>query len=110
VAKSYGQRRSKLQENRIAADVGGRRQSGSGSSDFAKGDVRKQGDLRVEAKTTSSKSYALKASEIAKINGEAAMAGEDWAMQIEFQGQMGRNRKVAVIDWQTFLDLRAENE
>lgn len=105
--RSRGQIKSKMQERRAAEDLGGRVQKGSGSSDFAKGDVRKAGDLRLECKTTSKKSYSLKLSDIQKIQLEALKGGlEDWAMQIEFQGQLGQNKKVAVIDWHTYLEMR----
>jgi hypothetical protein len=70
------------------------------------------GDVRVECKTTSSKSYALKVSEIQKIQEEAVMGGmEGWAMQIEFQGPAGNHKQVAVLDWYTYLQMKkaAEN-
>ena len=104
--KSQGQRKSQLQEKRAAKDLGGRVQPGSGASEFAKGDVRKAGQLRVECKTTGYRSYSLKLDDIIKIQSEAMNGGaEDWAMQIEFQGSVGNNKKVAVIDWYSYLDL-----
>ena len=107
---SNQRKRSKLQEKRIAEDLDGRVQKASGATDFAKGDVRADG-LRVEAKTTSKKSYSLKQSEILKIREEALTGGADeWAMQIEFQGQAGVNTKIAVIDWYTYLELRKAEE
>lgn len=111
MARSQGQRASKKQEERVARDVGGRPTNGSGNTDFAsqKGDVRKQFDLRIEAKTTSARSYTLSLDTWQKIQGEAAVAGEMPAMQVEFQGPMGMNRKLAVIDWHWFLQL-LENE
>jgi hypothetical protein len=105
MSKSIHQRRSQLQERRAAESLGGRVQKGSGSSDFAKGDVRAP-DLRVECKTTSFTSYSLKLSEWKKIMKEAITGNLDRAaMQIEFQGQFGQNTKLAVIAWQDFLDL-----
>ncbi len=99
-------RKSILQERRAAVDMGGRVQPGSGAPDFYKGDVRAPGDIRVECKTTGSKSYVLKLSELEKIRGEALMGGEEsFAMQIEFQGQF-RGKKFAVIDWDEFVNLR----
>lgn len=101
-----GKRKSVLQERRIADDIGGRVQPGSGAPEHYKGDAISPGDLRVEAKTTSKKQYALKVSELDKIRNEALNGGEeDWAMQIEFQGQF-TNRTVAVIDWHRFLELK----
>lgn len=43
-------RTSMKRELQIASDIGGRRQPGSGNQPFTKGDVRKKGDFRVEAK------------------------------------------------------------
>lgn len=99
-------RKSKLQERSVAEDVGGRLQPGSGAPEFYKGDVRKAGDLRVEAKTTSKMTFALKARELDKIRNEALSGGdESWAMQVEFHGTFTK-KKFAVIDWQEFLELR----
>ena len=101
-------RRSALQERRVAEDLGGRVQPGSGAPEFYKGDVRKTGDIRVECKTTGTKAYRLTQAELDKIRSEALMGGEEnWAMQIEFQGQF-TNRKFAVIDWDVFLSLRGD--
>jgi hypothetical protein len=64
------------------------------------------GDVRVECKTTGSKAYPLKLSEIEKIKAEALMGGgESWAMQIQFETMSG-NKKFAVIDWAEFEQLR----
>lgn len=101
-----GKRRSVLQERRIAEDIGGRVQPGSGAPAFYKGDALKPGDLRVEAKTTSKRQYTLTTAVLDKIRNEALNGGEeDWAMQIEFQGQF-TNKKVAVIDWGRFIELK----
>lgn len=106
---SYTRKKSKQQEQSIAKDIGGKVQKASGATDFAKGDVRGKG-LRVEAKTTSAKSYSLKLSEITKIQAEALTQDfEAWAMQIQFQGQLGHAKKVAVIDWDTYVSMREEH-
>jgi hypothetical protein len=100
--KTYGQRRSQLQEKSIARSRGGRVQKASGAGKLAKGDVRVVGEIRTEAKTTSKRSYRLKFSDVVKIRSEAITLGfEDWDMQIEFQGQAGRGTKVAVVDLPT---------
>lgn len=105
MAKSWSQKRSKLQEQRIAEDIGGRIQAGSGSSWRAKSDVRDFGKLRIEAKFTSKSSYILKLHDILKIRSEALRGGlELWAMQIEFVG--GSKQKYAVIDHYSLLELR----
>lgn len=41
---------SRKRELEIASDIGGRRQPGSGNQPFTKGDIRKKGDFRIEAK------------------------------------------------------------
>ena len=75
--------------------------------EFAKGDVRRTGEFRGECKTTTAKSTTLHLSDLIKIQNEALMGGlEDWALQLEFTGQMGRSRKYAVIDWETYLQLK----
>jgi hypothetical protein len=102
-------KRSQKQEARIASDLGGKVQKASGATDFAKGDVRAE-NLLIEAKTTGQKSYRVDVTEIVKIQAEALEKGaSDWAMQIEFQGQFGHNKKVAVIDWESYLDLRHDS-
>lgn len=107
--KSQSQRRSQQQERSVAEDLNGRVQKASGATDFAKGDVRVVGEERVECKTTSAKSFSLKLSELEKIQGEALRGGaEAWSMQVEFQGQLGKHRKFAVIDWETYLQLRED--
>lgn len=104
MAKSWNQKRSKLQERRIAEDVGGRVQAGSGSSWRAKSDVRDLGKLRIEAKFTSKDTYALKLKDLLKIREEALLGGlETWAMQIEFVS--GSKQKYAVLDYYTFCEL-----
>lgn len=101
-------RRSQLQERRVAKDLKGRVQPASGAMSHAKGDVRTVGELRAECKTTSARSYSLKLSEWQKIRSEATRGNlEVAAMQIEFQGTPGMNTKLAVIDWDHFLQLVA---
>jgi hypothetical protein len=102
MAKSKNQRRSKLQEQRIAGDIGGRVQAGSGTSWRAKSDVRKMGDLRVEAKFTSKVEYTLKLDDWEKIWEEAVGGGlETPVMQIEYTRTMTSYR-LAVMDYRLF--------
>lgn len=102
-------KRSDLQERRVAADLGGKVQKASGATDFAKGDVRKFGDVRVECKTTGTKNYRLSIKDIKKIQSEALKGGmEDWVMQIEFQGQTGVNYKYAVMGYYSFIEAMKE--
>jgi hypothetical protein len=65
-------RRSMKQENKIAKDIGGKRQPGSGAMSHAKGDIRKVGRLRLEAKFTYAKSFRLSVDTLDKIQAEAA--------------------------------------
>lgn len=104
--KSYAQRRSKLQEKRAARDIGGRRQKGSGSSPFAKGDFRNAGVLRGECKHTSKDVYVLKEEDLKKIQMEALRGGfEDWVFQVEFIRSAGQSKKYAVVDMRAFMDM-----
>jgi hypothetical protein len=93
-----------LQEERIAEDVGGRVQSGSGSSWSAKSDVRKMGDLRIEAKFTEKPEYTLKLDELLKLRDEAIKGGlETPIMQVEFAGPgFAGSYKLAVMDFALF--------
>ncbi len=101
-------RQSVLQERRVAEELGGKVQPGSGAPQFYKGDVRVAEDIRVECKTTGAKAYRLTVAELQKIQMEALTGGEEtWAMQIQFQGQF-TNKKYAVIDWDTFVQLRQD--
>lgn len=90
--------RSQLQERRVAAELGGHTQAGSGSMPGAKGDVRVNGDVRVECKTTTKKDYILKLETIRKIKAEGMAQGfEDWAIQLEFKTQ-GTKIQFAIMD------------
>ena len=64
----------------------------------------------MECKTTSAKSYSLHLSDLEKIKVEALKGNDsEWAMQVEFQAATGK-RRFAIIDWQSFLDLRNSQE
>lgn len=106
MAKSRTQKRSKRQEEKIAEDLGGRRQAGSGSSWRAKGDVRAMGKLRVEAKFTQKPSYLLKLDDWKKIREEAIKGGlETPVMQVEFVPPgSSPGMKFAVMDYKLFRD------
>lgn len=78
---------------------------------YAKGDVRADGELRVECKTTSKRSYTLKLDDLLKIQVEAIRGGlESPVLQVEFQGPAGNNKKYAVIPWLDYLELRNRPE
>jgi hypothetical protein len=66
------------QELDIDEEFGTKRQPGSGNQPGAKGDNRRKGSLRLEAKHTEAQSFSLKLEELHKISGEASngeMAG-----------------------------------
>lgn len=78
----------------LAKILGGRRQPGSGSSDYAKGDV-KQGEsvagfqsksFLIEAKQTIHASLRIEGKWLAKITREAAQAGREPALEFEIHG------------------------
>jgi hypothetical protein len=76
-------RLSDRQERRIAEDIGGRTQPGSGNQPGAKGDVRRLGKDRIEAKLTFAQQYTIKLQELRKILSEAT-PGEAAALQVDF--------------------------
>jgi len=77
---------SQRQEKQAAKDVGGYTVAGSGAAKFSGGgDVRKQGELRIECKYTEKDYYDLKLSELKKIKLQALHGGlEQAVMQLEF--------------------------
>lgn len=73
------------QEFRVAGEVGGRRQPGSGSSKYAKGDV-KQHDFLIECKSTQHHSLSVKQAWLKKISHEALALQKEPALSIEIHG------------------------
>jgi hypothetical protein len=78
-------RRAPKQERSLAAKLGGRTTSASGSKS-EKGDVRVKGVLRVEAKCTRKKSFSVTLEMIEKITNAATLTAdvEIPAMHVEF--------------------------
>lgn len=77
----------KAQERLVANALGGKRQVGSGSQMFAKGDVVAGGEfpLLVECKRSAgSKSIRVESRWLTKITSEAAGAGQCPALEIQF--------------------------
>ena len=106
-------RKSRKQELRIAEDIGGRRQPGSGNQAHAKGDVRKKGEFRIEAKFTRAKQFTLKREELDKINGECSY-GEKPVFQIDFISSVTDkvdDSWVAIPydDWKELIDAASKN-
>lgn len=91
------------QEKRVAEDLGGKTQPGSGNQWNAKGDVSAK-TILVECKSTINQSIPLKVEVLEKIEREAALACKEPVLQIEFQGKR-RIQKYAVISYERFLQL-----
>lgn len=82
------------QEGRVASKIiKGRRQPGSGSSDYAKGDIEQRTGTAfdnlaflIESKQTVKKSLSIKGEWLAKISKEAWAAGKEPALEFEIHG------------------------
>ena len=81
------------QEKRVAKVLGGKRQPGSGSSPYAKGDVIQKSTeghsldkFLIECKQTKHKSLSIKGEWLTKISREALAAGKEPALQFEIKG------------------------
>lgn len=77
-------RLSRKQEQQIMADIGGRTQSASGARNGYKGDGRLYDRIRMEAKYTFSKRFALDKQILSKIRSECA-GKETPALVIDFK-------------------------
>ena len=89
--------RSKDQEQELAERVGGRKTLASGALDV-KGDVRKKRVVRIEAKTTSNKSFSVTLEMVKKIEDAAFSADELPVVVVEFIDKQGKPKSsVAVV-------------
>lgn len=106
-------KRSQAQEQKIAADLGGRAQPNSGALAHAKGDVRKKGHFRVEAKYTSAKSYAVHREDLDKIRSEA-LYPEKPAFVVDFLNKTGSSEDSWVLipydDWLEYTNAATDNK
>lgn len=75
---------SQRQENRLAKELDGSVNSGSGNGWIRKSDVRTEEEL-FELKITSAKSYALKDAELQKNSDQALMDGRIPIFMVEFK-------------------------
>lgn len=82
-------RRAPKQEASLAALVRGSRVPGSGAGDV-KGDVRRKGLLRIEAKTTRHASFSVTLEMLRKIEQAATQSGEMPAIVVEFNDGKGK--------------------
>jgi len=103
-------RASDRQEKKIAKGVGGRQQKASGAMAHAKGDVRKHGQLRIEAKYTQSKQYVVHYEDLAKIRSECA-SQETPAFQITFMNdQLRPIDEWVLVPYSVWRKLHAASE
>jgi hypothetical protein len=76
-------KKSQKQEARVALELGGRTQRGSGAKDFRKGDV-KSIELLIEAKRTDKDSISIKKDWLVKIYAESVAYNRIPGLSIEF--------------------------
>jgi hypothetical protein len=77
---------SMKQETRVAEDMGGQRQRGSGAVPWRKGDGVVKGKYRIENKTRFTKGITITREELSKIRGECGY-GEVPLFQVNFTNQ-----------------------
>lgn len=107
---SNSHRRSPKQEASLAKTLGGRVTPGSGNKDV-KGDVRIRGMARIEAKTTSNKSFSVTREIINKIETTAVNAGEMPVIVVEFTDGFGRAlQSVAIVPMYALESLIANQK
>jgi len=100
-------RRAPKQEKYLAKRLGGRTTIASGSKG-EKGDVRVQGVVRIEAKTTKNKSFSVTRDMVRKIE-EAALASDELpVIVIEFNDGNGKpEMELAIMPMYALASLLA---
>ena len=96
---SRSQKRSKLQENYTASDIGGRTQPGSGNQWHSKGDV-KNAQWYVECKTTQQSSFRITDLVWKVLRLNALREGKIPALQIDIQEE-----RLVAIPYDVWVDL-----
>lgn len=98
-------RRAVKQETELAKRVKGLKTAASGSREV-KGDVRRKGVMRIEAKTTKNKSFSVTLDMIQKISDAAVSAAEVPVLVVEFNDGFGKKlAEVAVVPTYVIDDL-----
>lgn len=95
---------SKKQEKNIAKDYGGYNISGSGSGK-KKGDAVVPNVLRVEAKSTSKKSFSITRDMIDKIENAAVGSNELPIIEIDFLKELGNKDTLVILPKWAFEEL-----
>lgn len=95
---------SQKQERRIADDVDGRVQPASGALSHARGDVRKYGKLRIEAKLTYAKSFSITEALLDKIEAHATF-GEVPTIVVDFMDKRSNKskRSIAIVPYDSWV-------
>jgi len=112
--KNDAKRNRKLaiaQEDRVAEDIGGRRQPASGALEGQEGDVRKIGSARIECKWTYAGSYVLKLDTLVKVEREAGIK-EVPVLVLDFRSKQKRTllRSFAIVPYEEWLTYMREKE
>lgn len=102
-------RRSPKQEKEIAKKLGGSRIPGSGNG-HQKGDVRVKGIIRIEAKTTKHKSFAITRDMVSKVEDASMVNGELPVIIVEFLDEQGRSEMEVVVMPRYALDSLVESQ
>lgn len=99
-------RRSKEQEQDIAEELGAHVQPNSGATTGYKGDVRKKGVFRLEAKFTHAESYSVHLEDLHKIAGECT-GFEKPVIVIDFleQGTSILRDRYAILNFDHYKEL-----
>lgn len=97
---------SRKREVQIAEEIGGRRQPGSGSTPFAKGDVRKKGEFRIEHKDCYGVEFKVHRRELLdKIRAECSR-GEHPVVVVTFREKSTHENLEAwaIMPYETWLE------
>jgi len=99
-------RRSQRQERDLAEELGARVQKASGALSGSKGDLRKKGLLRIEAKYTEAGSYSLKLDDLLKILSECE-GTEKPVLVVEYvdKGTKKMKERFAVIHFEDLKEI-----
>ena len=94
---SAAHKRSAYQEKEVAERTKSRLVRGSGNQ-HVKGDCRKRGVVRIECKTTSSKSFSVTLDMLDKLEAAASISNERPVLVVEFLKNGKPWRSVCIVD------------
>jgi hypothetical protein len=104
---------ARKQEQKVMDGIGGRRQCASGALPGYKSDGRLLGRVRMEAKFTFAKVFALRHEDLQKLRGECE-GRERPAFVIDFKNRASgktQDRWVAIphVDWEKMINAASDN-